>query len=1300
MSIEHESRPRQPASQEPILPAQASPHRKEPAIKETAPLTHLVKSTLEPHQKEHDAFVSFHLTPPSTEAPKTAAISELHLVKQIELDRFSSVEDIKAYLREWEKNPRNVSTSTKIIAFLDSLDTPHQQSELQFDHDTFSLPDIFQTEVMLKNLRNLRIHSEHITQLPKLGGKLSHLLMLNLTGCKNLTQLPEMLAKSPSLELLFLNGCTQLTTLPDDASSCMLEAYLDKWVAENPSEERTATVKILLDFIENDDFDTSIDFNHHPAELPDIFNVNLITEKAQALNITSDHLTTLPSSIVPLTSYLTYLGIHCPNLTQLPPINAKRTNLSCLDLQGSTHLTALPEGVSSPTIGKFNLSGCTQLTTLPDNATLPMIEAFLDKWALEGAPHENRAHTKALFLDFLNESPPRPPLVFSEGTFALPDIFNVMPLRQLQYLNIDSPHITSLPPSIGRLADLERLDLHGCTGLTALPKEIGALTKLELLDLSNCTSLTHLPLEIGLLKRLADLSLENCSNLVQVPETIGELLKLKKLSLENCIALTHLPRTLGNLKALTELNLCGLTQLTALPQELGNLERLLRLGLERCTQLTEVPSAIGRLTRLKLLSLAGCTGLTTISPEIGRLALLEIFSLQDCTGLVFLPETIGNLKRLQALLLKGCTAFDKLPVGIGGLSSLIHLQLTGTPLTYLPKEIGHLTQLRVLELDTCTHLEEIPEELSNLTHLELLQCTGCSSLESIPDLHRLIALERLYLSDCTKLRQLPNVGSIPKLEYLNLSGLTQMTQVSRSIVSAPNIRVIDLSGCSHLIALPDAIGTLHNLQELNLNGCDQLVTLPQSLYAIKGHTLIAKIPSFTETLCAREHLKLLTRAFGPILDNPALLTRALASRVTYLDEFSKRGIDAGGLSTYFFANLIRNIATELQMKRQEGGPTPILTHEGGFYQLAKFNEPRLSPQEASLCENIGIFLASAVAGLTAGNKLGPIFPPYVYAALLYLYDHPIPENITPEAMKEHEQKLCMVIANNNSSSSIFQLPDNLAGYLSGLMRQKNANELTREEQQTLRKLWEILAYIPEDQQPAQLRWLNDKHGLLDPKAALTDAELKTLAKDVFTSLTPDNAKHIETLIAENAYEDYRVGRNLCAPLIAVAKGFQKAPANKLQPFLNIPPLKQAQTQAAQNLSDVIQGPLVTREGCVFLLEDASVESEEAEQVRRWLLAWCQEGTAEQPNEHPATLEQMQDMMSCFTGAPIMPNRITFHELIEGASKFHTCSKSVHPGTLLLQTPAKTQKNQEEFIEQWLSDILNAMNSGFQDEIAA
>jgi hypothetical protein len=134
--------------------------------------------------------------------------------------------------------------------------------------------------------------------------------------------------------------------------------------------------------------------------------------------------------------------------------------------------------------------------------------------------------------------------------------------------------LTSLPPAIGRLTNLQKLI---CTGndLTSLPPKIGRLTSLRVLNCS-WNGLTSLPSEIG---HLTNLQVLICweNQLTSLPSEIGCLTNLQELY---CWGnqLTSLPPEIGRLINLQVLSYWG-NQLSSKTREA--VEKIIRRNKER-----------------------------------------------------------------------------------------------------------------------------------------------------------------------------------------------------------------------------------------------------------------------------------------------------------------------------------------------------------------------------------------------------------------------------------------------------------------------------------------------------------------------------------------------------------------------------------------------------------------------------------------------------------------------------------------------------------------------------------------------
>ena len=264
-----------------------------------------------------------------------------------------------------------------------------------------------------------------------------------------------------------------------------------------------------------------------------------------------------------------------------------------------------------------------------------------------------------------------------------------------------------IPPELGNLTDLTRLDLSGNQLSGTIPSELGSLTSLWCLNLSGNQLSGTIPSELGRLTDLRDLYLYDNQLSVGIPADFGNLTNLVYLDLARNRLSVGIPSELGNLTNLEHLDLTQ-NQLTGvIPEELGSLTNLatLRLGSNQFSG--EIPRRLGSLTNLQLLELNNNQLSGEIPAELGNLTNLAGLFLDRNQLSGEIPEELGNLTNLAGLFLE-------------------HNQLSGE----IPEELGNLTNLAGLFLEHNQLSGEIPEELGSLTNLEILRLssnrlTGC-----------------------------------------------------------------------------------------------------------------------------------------------------------------------------------------------------------------------------------------------------------------------------------------------------------------------------------------------------------------------------------------------------------------------------------------------------------------------------------------------------------------------------------------------------------------------------------------------
>ena len=138
----------------------------------------------------------------------------------------------------------------------------------------------------------------------------------------------------------------------------------------------------------------------------------------------------------------------------------------------------------------------------------------------------------------------------------------------------------AIPPEMGKLTDLERLEL-GLNGLTGpIPVELGQLVRLERLILISNDLSGPIPAELGELASLTTLDLGYNGLTGPIPSEIGNLPDLRRLILMYNDLSGPIPPELGNLASLSALWLRDNKLSGMVPPELGGMVGLTELSLQ------------------------------------------------------------------------------------------------------------------------------------------------------------------------------------------------------------------------------------------------------------------------------------------------------------------------------------------------------------------------------------------------------------------------------------------------------------------------------------------------------------------------------------------------------------------------------------------------------------------------------------------------------------------------------------------------------------------------------------------------
>ncbi|MCY4574161.1 MAG: hypothetical protein OXF01_15330 [Gemmatimonadetes bacterium] len=337
-------------------------------------------------------------------------------------------------------------------------------------------------------------------------------------------------------------------------------------------------------------------------------------------------------------------------------------------------------------------------------------------------------------------------------------------------LHLGSNRLTgTIPPELGRLAQLRVLSLeeNALTGI--IPPDLGSLATLQELNLRRNQLSGHIPPELGALAALERLDLWGNGLSGRIPEALGSLTALRYLSLGDNHLSGPIPEELDSLKTLRGLDFSSNQLSGRIPTSFGSLASLLALSLDDNMLTGPIPRELGHLGRLQLLDLSGNRLRHAIPAGLGNLGWLQYLHLgaNDLTGPI--PPELGNLARLVRLGLERNSLTGRIPAELGNLDGLALLDLSENNLTgHVPPELGNLVRLGRLTLDKNRLTGPIPRELGDLAELVWLDLSSNDLAGPVPpEFEEFTRLGHLALSLNSRLS-----GPLPV-------GLTNLRQLHR-----------------------------------------------------------------------------------------------------------------------------------------------------------------------------------------------------------------------------------------------------------------------------------------------------------------------------------------------------------------------------------------------------------------------------------------------------------------------------------------------------------------------------------------
>lgn len=453
-------------------------------------------------------------------------------------------------------------------------------------------------------------------------------------------------------------------------------------------------------------------------------------------------------------------------------------------------------------------------------------------------------HVMGSFLETLWQNASQAPvqlreLVIVAPLLKLPESIGLLKKLEVIVLDYRTSNLESLPNEICQLLSLKRFELTNCSNIKSLPYSFGDLANLQHINLSHSYYLRTLPESFAELIQLKYLDLSYCYNLTMSSDTLGDINTLEYIDISYCPKIKTFPPQVGRQRSLQNLHFLG-THFKELPGAIGNLMDLEFLVIE-CPFLEILPSSLGNLTNLKELMLRHCKALKCLPDSVKLLNRVVVY---DCgfTELSFkrLEGETEILRRSKgkAILNDFDSSIDRymprLPVRINreteksrpskgikilsNLDSSIDRYMPRPPLQ-INREIPAVSvpRLQHLLVESCNDLVVVGTLPNTLITLQLKLCHNLRKIEGLGSLTK---LEMLDISQCTELEELPSVETLLSLLVLDACGCVKLKSM-RGFAQLKKLRVLDVSESSELEEL-QGVEHLGSLEMFKATKCPKL----------------------------------------------------------------------------------------------------------------------------------------------------------------------------------------------------------------------------------------------------------------------------------------------------------------------------------------------------------------------------------------------------------------------------------------------------------------------------------------------
>ncbi|KAL6568254.1 hypothetical protein OROHE_003938 [Orobanche hederae] len=419
--------------------------------------------------------------------------------------------------------------------------------------------------------------------------------------------------------------------------------------------------------------------------------------------------------------------------------------------------------------------------------------------------------------------------------------------KRVLILNLSTRMLAgSIPPSIGNLTHLTKINLEDNSFHGEIPQEMGCLLSLQRLALSYNSFSGKIPKNLSCCTQLRLINLFYNRITGSIPDQLGSLLNLNYVDLSQNNLTGSIPGWIGNFSSLDTLYLGFNNFQGSIPNELGRLTslRIFQLGVNNLSG--TVPSSVYNMSSISNFAVT----MNQLRGEIPTNVGITLPNLQEFyvggnrfTGTI--PSSLSNASGLQWLDFSQNGLTGTPPAeNLGRMHSLVLLNLNNNrlgsggrgDLEFL-SFLSNCTNLKVLDLGTNNFGGELPDSIANLSStLKKFIIVENLIHGKIPlGFGNLVNLTHLAMGFNSLAGSIPDdIGKLQKLVRLILNANKFSGPIPSFLGSLTSLRELFMGNNRFEGSIPPSLGNCQSLLLLGLTNNNLSGTIPNKLFGLSA----------------------------------------------------------------------------------------------------------------------------------------------------------------------------------------------------------------------------------------------------------------------------------------------------------------------------------------------------------------------------------------------------------------------------------------------------------------------------------